>query len=260
MNNAGPSDDGSIVITYDLSLLDGSRRKWTRSSGLRLVYGDIFNFLISCAYGESWLELGAGVGIFKQRAPHLITSDIVKTPYVDIAVSAYDVLRAGRRWDTIFAFDMLHHLQEPLRFFTSAASALVQGGRIVLVEPAATCGGRWFYKTFHHEPIDPFKIQAPYVFGSDSTDGGYANMGMGWALFIRDQKNINRLLADVGLKIVSVRFRDVLAYAATGGFSGPQLLPTWAIRGLLWVERRLPQFLLRKCALRMIIILEKKCA
>jgi len=250
--------DSEAATTYDLSLLDGSQRKWLKSEGLRVVYADIFDSLMSHARSGAWLELGAGVGVFKHQASHLVTSDIVKTPYVDIAVSAYDISASGRRWDTLFAFDMLHHLREPMEFFLSSSSVLEDGGRVVLMEPAATLGGRWFYKMFHHEPIEPVKIQEPYVFTADSADGDYANMGMGWALFARERKAVDKILSEMGLRVVSVQFRDGLAYAATGGFSGPQLLPTGIIRGLLWLEKRLPQCFWRRFGLRMVIVLEKE--
>ncbi|HYD84173.1 MAG TPA: hypothetical protein VEA63_08965, partial [Opitutus sp.] len=129
--------------------------------------------------------------------------------------------------------------------------------RLVLAEPAATRIGRAFYRAFHHEPCDPETLRAPWVFGAEAKSGEFANMGMAWALFVRDRANVAAPLAEYGLAIAEVSFRDGLAYPATGGLSKPALLPAPAIRGLLRIEQRLPQRFWRFWGLRMIVVLEK---
>jgi SAM-dependent methyltransferase len=245
-------------VTYDLGLLEGSRAKWDQSPGLRLVYRSIFADLMQWAGDGSVLDIGAGAGFLKIDYPNVTTSDVVKTPFVDCAVSAYEIEASGRSWDAVVAMDVLHHLRDPIRFLRSASRSLEPGGRIVLIEPAATPFGRWFYRRFHHEPCLPDRLIAPYRFEADDTEGNFANMGMGWALFHRDQEALGKQLEDMGLKVQSVRYRDVLAYPATGGLSHRQFLPTWALRGLLGLERILPQWLLRQVGLRMLIVLETR--
>lgn len=244
-------------VTYDLGLLEGSRRKWDQSSGLRLVYRSIFSDMMDIAGDGDVLDIGSGVGFLKLDYPNVTTSDVVKTPFVDCAVSAYDIGSSGCRWDAIVAMDVLHHLREPMRFMRSASESLKPEGRIVLVEPAATPFGRWFYRSFHHEPCKPDRLKAPYLFEADDADGNFANMGMGWAMFQRDRASMEPCLATVGLTVRSVRFRDVLAYPATGGLSRSQMLPTAVLRLLLSIERVAPQAVLRCMGLRMIIVLER---
>lgn len=244
-------------ITYDLSLLAISAAKWKAASGLRAVYQDIFLAMRLHAVDGPALELGAGIGAMREFVPGLVASDVVRTEYVDLAVSAYEIEQTERTWSTLYAFDVLHHLCQPLRFFASAASSLRPGGRVVLMEPAATLGARLFYTMFHVEPTRPSRLHAPYVFEPDDDRGNFANMGMGWVLFVRDRKLVDERLAELGLKVREVQFRDGLAYAATGGFSGRQLLPTTVLRALLRIERVLPQWFWRFCALRMLIVLEK---
>ena len=50
---------------------------------------------------------------------------------------------------------------------------------------ARSLGGRLFYSLFHHEPIQPQKIRAPFEFESNGVDGAFVNMGMGVGLFER---------------------------------------------------------------------------
>ncbi len=239
--------------TYDLGLLEQSLAKWRRSAALRAVYQDIFREMAAeCAPGRS-LELGSGIGVARGVIPGLVTSDVAATPFVDRVVSAYDI--PVENWGNLLAMDMLHHLQRPFDFFASAARALAPGGRVVLAEPAATWGGCRFYGAFHHEPCLPARIVPPFDFPPDA-DGGFANMGMGQALFATHRNAVVLKLARFGLSVRSVRYRDLLAYPATGGFSRGSLLPAPILRGLLALEHLLPQVVLRRVGLRMIIVLE----
>jgi SAM-dependent methyltransferase len=244
----------SAPITYDLTLLEQSLAKWRRSAALRAVYADIFAAMRRALVPGRTLEIGSGIGVARDFLPDLVTSDIVATKFVDRAVSAYAI--PPESWSNLVAFDVLHHLQEPLRFFASAAAALAPGGRIVLVEPAGTPGARCFYRLFHVEPCRPGLIKPPFRFEAEA-DGSFANMGMAHALFGRHRPVVETALRECGLRIVSVTHRDLLAYPATGGFSQPALLPSALLRVLLALERRLPQALLRQLALREMIVLER---
>ncbi len=241
-------------ITYDLTLLEQSQRKWRQSPALRAVYADIFANMRQVLAPGRTLEIGSGIGLAHDYIPELVTSDVVATPFVDRAVSAYEI--PSEAWGNIIAFDVLHHLQEPLRFFASAAAALGEGGCIVLAEPAGTPWGRLFYRMFHHEPCLPDRVQPPFVFPAEA-DGSFANMGMAQALFTVHRPVVAARLRELGLTIVSVKYRDLLAYPATGGFSHPAFLPAAMLRGLLEIERCLPQLVLRAIALRMLVVLQK---
>lgn len=245
-------------ITYDLSLLEGSRRAWERSAGLRAFYSELYQSIRSAAVPGACLEIGAGIGVARDFFPEAVRSDLVKTEYVDCAMSAYDI-RPGDcgDWANVFAVDVLHHLRSPFHFFASAAEQLAPGGRIILIEPAATCWGRVFYRCCHHEPIRPDEVKPPFEFEPNGDDGEFANMGMGVGLFERQRAVTDRRLAELGLRCHSLHYRDVLAYPLTGGYSKPQCLPTACLRQLLQVERHLPQWLLRRGGLRMRVVLEK---
>lgn len=241
--------------TYDLSLLERSVTKWESSPALRAVYADIFKEMRDSMVDGSVLEIGSGIGIARHYFPGLVASDIVRTSFVERVVSAYEI--PTESWSNIIAMDVLHHLQEPLRFFESAAAGLVSGGRVILVEPAGTIGGRLFYRLIHHEPCQPDKVQPPFRFPAE-VDGSFANMGMAHALFGRHRALINAHLQGWGLRLVSITYRDLLAYPATGGFSKSALLPAPILRAILGAEGLLPQSVLRLFALRMIVVLEKQ--
>jgi SAM-dependent methyltransferase len=245
-------------MTYDLSLLTDSQAAWDRSEGLRFVYRKIYEAIRRRCVEGATLELGSGIGVSKPFFEDLVTSDIAKTPYVDRAMSAYAIeFGEAGAWANIFAIDVLHHLMRPMDFFASAARALQPGGRIILVEPAATFGGKAFYSLFHHEPIQPQRVVPPFVFEANGVDGEFANMGMGVGLFRDHRATMDARLAQWGLRCRAVEYRDAFAYPLTGGYSKPQLLPTVALRSLLKFEKLLPQYFYRLFGLRMLIILEK---
>jgi SAM-dependent methyltransferase len=244
-----PADvDGT---TYDLRLLERSLAKWRRSPALRSVYGDIFGEVRGRLRPGPTLEIGSGIGLAKEFLPELTTSDVRKTAHVERAASAYELAGENGRWANVIAMDVLHHLREPLRFLAEAAGALRPGGRLVLVEPAATPWGRVFYRLAHHEPCLPAELAPPFDFSAGA--GEFANMGMGWSLFVEHRAAVEPLLAARGLRIDEVRMRDFFAYPLTGGFSKPALLPAAALRALLAMERRLPQAVMRKIGLRMLV-------
>lgn len=244
-----------VEITYDLKLLEQSQLKWQRSSALRAVYNNIFAAMAAeCGKGRS-LELGSGIGVAPEIIPDLVTSDLVKTRYVERAVSAYEI--PPEQWANILAMDTLHHLQRPFEFFASAAKALADGGRIVLMEPAGTPWGRFFYGLVHPEPCLPAQINPPFDFPTDA-NGEFANMGMGVGLLNRHQDETARRLRELGLSVRKVTYRDFFAYPATGGGSGRSMLPAGVLKAILAVEKIMPQVLMQYLALRMIIVIEKQ--
>ncbi|MDB4384940.1 class I SAM-dependent methyltransferase [Opitutaceae bacterium] len=241
-------------ITYDLNLLRQSRGKWHGSPALRAVYENIFRDMAARRIDGPSLELGSGIGVAAETIPELVTSDVVKTEYVERAVSAYEI--PPENWANLMAMDTLHHLQRPMEFFASAAAALRPGGRIILMEPAGTWWGRIFYRWFHHEPCIPVEIIPPFEFPADD-NGEFANMGMGEGLLTRERREFEARLAPLGLKVVAVDYRDFLAYPATGGFSNRAILPAGCLKVLMAMEQIVPQFLIRFFALRMVIVVER---
>ncbi len=247
------------AITYDLSLLEQSRRAWLRSSALRMFYGDLCREVLHWHRPGATLEIGSGIGVAKEFIPDVVTSDIVRTAYVDCEMSAYGIrAHESGPWANIFSVDVFHHLTAPLKFLESAAAVLQPGGRVILVEPAATWGGSNFYRLFHREPIILNEVRAPFEFDANGENGEFANMAMAEGLFRVHRSIVEAELSAFGLVIEHIHYRDLLAYPLTGGFSSPQMLPRLLIRAILWVEKRLPRAWFKYLGLRMVIVLRKR--
>ncbi|MGB0370679.1 MAG: class I SAM-dependent methyltransferase [Opitutales bacterium] len=242
-------------FTYDLALLDRSYAKWKSSPSLRWIYGQFYQRAKAHAKGARILELGSGIGRIKDFWPTVTTSDLIKTEYVDCAVSAYEISESGH-WDTIFALDVLHHLRAPLKFFESVSRALRPGGRLVLIEPSATIGGKLLYRLFHHEPCLPELIQPPFEFAPNESGGGFANMGMGVGLFRNFRSEVDGTLQKIGLRVVDESYHECLAYFVTGGYSRNALAPMWVIQSLHKIEAMFPQVIAQFLCNRMTVVLE----
>ncbi|MFN3492568.1 MAG: methyltransferase type 11, partial [Anaerolineales bacterium] len=81
----------------------------------------------------------------------------------------------------------------------------------------------------------------------------YAAQGNATRIFV--QKYFSEKLSD--WKIIKVERMAALAYAASGGYSGPQLYPAFAYRFIKWLEKWL-QFFPALFAVRLLVVLEKK--
>jgi len=244
------------VETYDLGLLESHTKRWAESSSLRWYYQNLWSNALDKTR-QPILEIGSGICAIKKVFPEVTTSDLGGNKLADLALDAYELHTLEKRFSTLLAIDVLHHLTHPFRFLESCAAHLPKTGQLILIEPAATCFGKWFYRCFHHEPCVPGEILPPYKCQADKETGRFANMGMAWALFIRDKQFTYERLSRNGLKLQSIRFFDFLGYPLTGGFSGPAWVPDFIVRTLLYCEKYIPQFLMRKMGLRMKIVLER---
>ena len=125
---------------------------------LRNLYADFygqFKNAVEQPENKVLVELGSGGGFIKEIIPNVITSDILKVAGVDKVFSATDMPFEDASVDAFFMFDVLHHIDEPRKFFAEADRCLRPGGRIVMIEPANTPWARFIYTNFHHEGFDP---------------------------------------------------------------------------------------------------------
>lgn len=242
--------------TYDLELLERSRLKWRSSRALRAFYGNLYRTMVEHCISGPTLEVGSGIGVSKLFIPNIMTSDIVKTKYVDISASCYD-LKNDMQWANILALDVFHHLRYPIRFLTSASGALRVGGRLILIEPAATCAGSLLYRLFHHEPMCVEEVKPPYDFENAKGDENFSNMAMAEGIFGKQTEKTQIILRNLALRLIDVKYRDLFVYFCTGGFSHRSLLPAAVVKRLLELEGLVPQYILKKMALRMLIVIER---
>jgi SAM-dependent methyltransferase len=204
---------------------------------LRNLYVDFyeqFTKAVQPPENKVLVELGSGGGFVKKVIPNIITSDILNGVDVDKVFSATDMPFEDAGVDAFFMFDVLHHINEPRKFFAEAERCLRPGGRIVMIEPANTPWARFVYTNFHHEGFDPKG-------GWELSKAGplsQANGAIPWIIFVRDRTTFEREFPR--LKVVSLRNHTPMRYLISGGLTLRQLLPGFAypvVMALEWLLR-----------------------
>jgi SAM-dependent methyltransferase len=182
--------------------------------------------------GKTLIELGSGGGFLKEIMPDVITSDVLQIPTVDIVFSAIAMPFADASVDAFFMVDVLHHIPDAEQFFKEALRCLKPGGKIVMVEPAATPFGCFIYKKFHHEHFDPAAGWRLEKKGPLSE----ANGAIPWIVFSRDRRIFESKFPSI--KILRIRLHTPLRYLVSGGLSLRQLLPSFmypVIKGIEFI-------------------------
>jgi len=238
-------------------VLEARRRAWDDRPLTREVYRRYFeSILAECAPGPRTLEIGGGAGNLKSFAPHILVSDLVSTPYVDLVADALRLPVPDATLDNLILVDVLHHLPRPASFFDEAQRALRPGGRLIMLEPYISPASRLVFKLAHPEPInvrvDPLPPHDAPLF--DAAGPFSSNQAIPTLLFFR---HLQRFAARwPAFRLITRRRDSVFVYPLTGGFSGPCLIPHCAAP-LAWAVERLLTPLAPLLAFRLLVVLEK---
>lgn len=226
----------------DRPLLRSLYRRWFRQVASEL----------SPAAGPT-IELGAGIGKFKEVVPQAIATDVEETPWADEVVDAEALPYEDASVANLVLVDVLHHLPRPARFFDEARRVLLPGGRVVVVDPYCSPVAAWAYRRFHHERTD---LAAP-PFEHDPVVGASpmaSNQARATLVFFRSAREFERRWPE--LAIVERRRFSLLAYPLSGGFSRRQLVPT-AVGSAIAAAERLLAPLAPILAFRCLVVLER---
>lgn len=230
---------------------------WNRKPLLKTLYGDFYRLIaknLSNLSEGKIVELGSGLGNIHEFIPNCIRTDLFPNPWIDQIENAYRLSFADESVSDLILTDVFHHLKYPGTALKEFSRVLCRGGRVILLEPCMSTLGLVVYGILHDEPIAVTKkIEwvAPEGWSPEQIDY-YAAQGNASRIFLG--KRFRHKLAD-WRSIKTKRF-SAIAYAASGGFSKPQLYPTAAlplIRKLETVLDLLPLFF----ATRLLVILEK---
>lgn len=232
---------------------------WRAKPALRAVYREeIFRPLAQQLLPGPTLEIGAGPGFLKAELPHIISSDIVPLPHLDLACDAHRLPFPDGSLQNVTGVDVIHHFYEPQRMLAECARVLAPGGRIVLSEPWITPVSRLVYCHFHHE--DCKHVDAPlacaFPDGEVCKDPWIGNAMIPYLLFGRAGRDaLHRRFPQ--LRLALCRPGSALAYPLTRGFQPAGIRSERAIRLVMGFEKMFSTMLLPLMAFRALIVLER---
>jgi SAM-dependent methyltransferase len=178
------------------------------------------------------VEIGSAGGFLKRLVPWLITTDVRVAPEVMAIVDATRLPFADNSVHVFFLKDTLHHIPDVSAFLDDATRCLVQGGRIVCVEPYWGTLARFIYRYIHPEPFD--QDTKNWTFTSSGPMA--SNQALLWMLLRRDRRQFEARHQN----LVIYEHGPLLgpSYVFAGGARSFSLLPKrWLVR-LLSLERR----------------------
>ncbi len=236
---------------YPRERLEYERQVWKRKPSLRILKADYYAQVRDHLPpgGRKVVELGSGCGGLKESIPGVIQTDIFPTPWVDVVTAAERLPFADGSVDGLIGLDVLHHLEEPLRFFREAARVLQAGGRLILIDPYVSLGSwiPWHY--LHHEAC---LMREPY-----SLAGRFERENNARATLWFDGNRARTEALIRPLRLQTMKTFDLFYYPLTGGFRPWSLIPPGFARGLLRADRWLGNWLGRWLGYRMLLVFEK---
>ena len=244
-------------ITVHQDSIEKNSDYWNRKPLLRTLYGDFYRRIasnLSNLRESKIVELGSGLGNIHDVIPSCIRTDLFPNPWIDQVENAYQLSFGDETVSDLILTDVFHHLKYPGTALKEFARVLRKGGRVIMLEPCISALGLVVYGVLHEEPIAVTKTiqwDAPANWSPEQIDY-YAAQGNASRVFVG--KRFRHKLGD--WQTIKTQRLSAIAYAASGGFSKPQLYPTSALPLLRKLEMILDLFPLL-FATRLLVILEK---
>jgi SAM-dependent methyltransferase len=239
------------------SLIEKNHEYWNKKPLVRILYGDFYRLIaqnLSNLPDGNIVELGSGLGNIHQVIPNCLRTDLFLTPWVDQVENAYRMSFPNESISDLILTDVFHHLRYPGAALREFSRVVRPGGRVILLEPCMSVLGLLVYGALHDEPIAVTKEitwDAPQGWSPEDIDY-YAAQGNASRIFL-GKISCEQLL---DWKKIETRRLSAIAYAASGGFSKPQLYPSSALPLMRKLEKLLDRFP-SLFATRLLVILEK---
>lgn len=244
-------------INLHQDLINKNHELWNRKPILRTAYMDMYRLAanqLSSLPDSKIVELGSGMGHIREVIPNAIRTELFPYPWIDQIENAYKLSFEDESVSDLISTDVFHHLKYPGTALNEFSRVLRKGGRVILLEPCMSLLGLLVYGAFHAEPIaitQKFEWFAPEDWSPENMEY-YAAQGNATRIFV-GKKYRPQLTTWKSIKTIRL---SALAYAASGGYSGPQLYPT----GMYDVIKSLEKFLElfpSLFATRLLVVLEK---
>jgi len=246
-----------LSVNLHQDLIEKNQEYWNRKPILRTLYGDFYRLIakqLSNIPDGKIVELGSGLGNIHDVIPECIRTDLFPNPWIDQVENAYQLSFADESVSDLILTDVFHHLKYPGTALNELQRVLRKGGHVIMLEPCISMLGLLVYGVLHDEPIAITKeIEwfASETWKPENIDF-YAGQGNATRIFVRSGYR-SKLKAWRNVETIRL---SAIAYTASGGFSKPQLYPTFLLPFIKRLEKVLDLFP-ALFATRLLVILEK---
>ncbi len=224
------------------SIAIAHRRIWDQKPTLRAIYHDFYERMAALLVRSTQptVEIGGGPGTFKTFLPDVISSDIVSTPWLDLAADAGQLPFADASVGNLVLVDVFHHLPYPQRFLSECQRILTVGGRIVILDVYLSAASWPVFRFLHPEPaslsirpLDHDTDQALF----DPSSPWNSDQGVARAVFYKQSHLLARQFPQ--LRMVHRERLSTLLWPLSGGFGMKERIPARLNPLLRWLDRRL---------------------
>ncbi len=221
------------------------RAIWQRKPILREVYEGFYRRLIDVLADVAGptIELGSGPCTLKTFLPGAWCSDVVMSPWLDLAADGCALPLADASAANLVLVDVLHHLPYPKRFFAEAQRVLRPGGRLVVLDVYLSAASWPVYRWLHPEPatlsIRPLDRPADEPL-FDERNPWSSDQGIAQAVFFAQARRFEELYPR--LRIVHRSCFSTLMWPLSGGFEQKNRLPAFAVPLVRRLDRMLERF------------------
>ncbi len=244
-------------ILLHQGLIEKNHEHWNHKPLLPMVYGKLYGLIaenLSNLSDKKIVELGSGLGNIRMTIPDCLRTDLFSYPWIDQIENAYKLSFADETVSDLILSDVFHHLRYPGTALNELYRVLRKGGRVIMLEPCMSALGLIVYGLLHVEPIAVTKqIEwlAPDDWSPENIDY-YAAQGNATRIFV-GTKYRSQLKQWQTVKAIRL---SAISYAASGGYSKPQLYPTSAFSMIKKLEKVLDP-IPALFATRLIVVLQK---
>ncbi len=218
------------ALDSDTQLTLRNRKRLSSNRNLLYWYEKLYEYQfrnIAHIDSKNILEIGSGTSPLKRFYPNIKTSDVLELDYLDHVFDAHDIdtfaVIEDQSLDIITMTNVLHHLRDPILFLIKASRKLVQGGKIIFMEPYFSLLSKFIYLYLHHEHTS-LKIHKPCL---EQVEGplSSANIALPFLIFFKQMDDPLREIYQFSKD--NVTFFSSLSYMMTGGISRTIRLPGW---------------------------------
>tara|TARA_B110000971_G_C19953336_1_gene474444 strand:- start:461 stop:1267 length:807 start_codon:yes stop_codon:yes gene_type:complete len=182
------------------------------------------------------IELGSGVGFFKEIKKNIITSEYKSRGLAfDMELDATNMKLLDNSVKCFYAINVFHHISFPTKFFEELDRVLIIGGGCILIEPHLGFLSKLLFKNIHKEEYfdehekewDSFQKNGPM---------NNANQALAHNIFERDELLFEKKYGNK-LKIIDKRYiLNGFRFICSGGLGFKQILPSFTLNVLKAIE------------------------